>query len=163
LKAVGDAIGPTVRAVDRAEAAQTAIVLVAVNWSKVPAALSHLPAWAGRAVIDANNPIEGPPFVRANLNGRLLSEVFTDLVPGARGVKAFNHLPPPLLAADPGHEGGRRVLFFSGDDPQAKAQVSALIDRRGFFGIDLGPLSVRGRLAQFPGGPLPALNVVKFD
>ena len=77
----------------------------------------------------------------ANVNGRLSSEVLTDLVPGARVVKAFNHLPPPLLAADPGHERGRRVLFFSGDDPRAKSQVSGLIDRLGFFGIDIGPLS----------------------
>ncbi len=27
----------------------------------------------------------------------------------------------------------------------------------------LGSLAVGGRLVQFPGGPLPALNLVKFD
>ena len=32
----------------------------------------------------------------------------------------------------------------------------------GFFGIDLGPLAVGARLAQFPGGVLPTLNLVRF-
>jgi predicted dinucleotide-binding enzyme len=54
-------------------------------------------------------------------------------------------------------------MFYSGDDAKAKAEVGALIDRLGFFGIDLGALAIGGRLAQFPGGPLPALNLVKFD
>jgi len=44
----------------------------------------------------------------------------------------------------------------------AKAQVGALIERLGFFGIDLGALAVGARLVQFPGGPLPALNLVRF-
>lgn len=77
-------------------------------------------------------------------------------------VKAFNHLQPQLLAGDPTSDGGRRVLFFSGDDSRAKADVGALIERLGFFGIDLGSLQVGGRLVQFPGGPLPSLNLVKL-
>ena len=43
------------------------------------------------------------------------------------------------------------------------AGSGALIDRLGFFGIDLGSLAVGGRLMQFPGGPLPALNLVRFE
>src|SRR6266849_8772756 len=157
-------IGPTARAVEPAEAARADIVLVAVNWSKLPAALASLPEWAGRIVIDANNPlvVEGDQLKRVDLNGRLSSEVFSELAPGARVVKAFNHLPAASLSGDPKHEGGRRVLFFSGDDAEAKSQVGALIGRFGFFGIDLGPLSTGARLAQ-PGGPLSALNLVKFD
>jgi hypothetical protein len=146
----------------REQAAAQELVFVAVNWSKLPAALAGLPDIGGRIVVDANNPIEAPDFKMAELHGRTSSEVFADLVPGARVVKAFNHLPPQLLTADSGAEGGRRVLFHSGDDAPAKAVVAALIDRLGFFGIDLGPLAVGGRLAQFPGGPLPALNLVKF-
>lgn len=154
--------GPSIRAGTREEATAQAIVFVAVNWSKLPAALQGLPDWNNRIVIDANNPIEAPLFKPAELNGRLSSEVFASLVPGARVVKAFNHLKPHLLSGDPMAEGGRRVLFYSGDDAHAKVEIGELIERLGFFGIDLGPLSVGGRLVQFPGGPLPVHNLVKF-
>lgn len=155
-------LGPLVKAGTREEAAAQPIVLVAVNWSKLPAALAGLPDFAGRIVIDANNPIEAPLFKGVDLHGRTSSAVFSELVPGARVVKAFNHLQPQLICADPGREGGRRVLFFSGDDPQARETVGGLINRLGFFGIDLGMLDVGARLVQFPGGPLPALNLVRF-
>lgn len=155
-------LGPLVKAGTREEAAAQPIVLVAVNWSKLPAALAGLPDFAGRIVIDANNPIEAPLFKGVDLHGRTSSAVFSELVPGARVVKAFNHLQPQLISADPGREGGRRVLFFSGDDLQARETVGGLINRLGFFGIDLGMLDVGARLVQFPGGPLPALNLVRF-
>lgn len=154
-------IGPSITASTREEVAEQDIVLVAINWSKLPAALAGLD-FSGRIVIDANNPIEAPLFKPAELHGRTSSEVFAGLVPGARLVKAFNHLAPPLLGGDPQAEGGRRVLFYSGDDAKAKAEIGNLIDRLGFFGIDLGSLEVGGRLVQFPGGPLPALNLVRF-
>jgi predicted dinucleotide-binding enzyme len=94
-------LGPTIKAGTRKEAAAASLVLVAVNWSKLPAALAGLPDWAGRIVIDANNPIEAPLFRPVDLAGRSSSEVFADLVPGARVVKAFNHLKPQLRPAIP--------------------------------------------------------------
>ena len=161
LKEVVHELGPSIRASKREEAARADIVFVAVNWTKLPAALAGLPDWGGRILIDANNPIEAPLFRPVDLKGRLSSEIFADLVPGARVVKAFNHLRAEVLASDPRAEGGRRVLFYSGNDNAAKAEVAGLIDRIGFFGIDLGSLAVGGKLAQFPGGPLPNQNLVK--
>ena len=156
-------LSPFIEAGTMAQAASADIVLIAVPWSKLPGALGGLPAWNGRIVIDANNAIEAPLFKPAELNDRLSTEIVADLVSGARVVKAFNHLLSALLAKDPQAEGGKRVLFYSGDDAAAKADVADLITRLGFFGIDLGPISVGGKLAQFPGGSLPALNLVKFD
>ncbi|UJR83653.1 NADPH-dependent F420 reductase [Sandaracinus amylolyticus] len=156
-------LAPFVSAGTIEEAARADMVFVAVPWSKIPDALAKAGPWNGRIVIDANNPIEAPRFQAADLGRRLSTEVFADLVPGARVVKAFNHLPPPLLAGDPRTKGGRRVLFFSGDDASAKREVAALIDRLGFFGIDLGSIAVGGKLVQFPGGPLPTLHLAKFD
>ena len=161
LKDLVREIGPSIKAGTREEAAQADIVFVAVNWTKLPDALAGLPDWGGRIVIDANNPIEAPLFKPVDLKGRVSSEVFADFVPGARVVKAFNHLRAELLAGDPRADGGRRVLFYSGNDNAAKAEVAALIDRIGFVGIDLGSLAVGGKLAQFPGGPLPNQNLVK--
>jgi predicted dinucleotide-binding enzyme len=154
-------LGPTIKAGRREEAASADMVFVAVNWTKLPAALSGLADWGGRIVIDANNPIEAPLFKPVDLKGRVSSEVFADLVPGARVVKAFNHLRAEVLAGDPNADGGRRVLFYSGNDSAAKAEVAALIERIGFVGIDLGSLAIGGRLAQFPGGPLPNQNLVR--
>jgi len=162
LAALEQELGPSIRAGNLVEAAAQDIVLVAVNWSKLPAALAGLPGWHGRIVIDANNPIESPLFKPFDLGGRVSSAVFADMVPGAHVVKAFNHLPPHLLGGDPNREGGQRVLFYSGDDARAKSEVAGLIEQLGFHGIDLGSLAVGGQLAQFPGGPLPALNLVKF-
>jgi predicted dinucleotide-binding enzyme len=155
-------LGPTIKAVTREEAARADMVFIAVNWSKLPAAVSGLPAWEGRIVVDANNPIEAPLFKPVDLQGSLSSQIVTALVSGARLVKAFNHLRAGILASDPRADGGRRVLFYAGDDDTAKAEVGALIDRIGFAGIDLGPLALGGRLMQFPGGPLPNQNLVKI-
>ena len=155
-------LGPSIKAGTREEAARADIVFVAVNWTRLPAALAGLPDWKGRIVIDANNAIEAPLFKPVELGGRASSEVFADLVPGARVVKAFNHLRAELLATDPRSNGGRRVLFYSGNDTTAKAEVASLIERFGFAGIDLGTLAIGGKLAQFPGGPLPNQNLVKI-
>ena len=156
-------LGPSIEAGSREQSAAADIVFVAVNWSKIPDALAGLPDFAGRIVIDANNPIEAPLFKPVALGEQSSSEVFARFARGARVVKAFNHLRPDIVAGDPVVGGGRRVLFYSGDDGAAKAEIGALIDRLGFFGIDLGPLAIGSRLVQFPGGPLPALNLVKFD
>jgi predicted dinucleotide-binding enzyme len=162
LESLTSELSPYIAAGTVQEAASADIVLVAVPWSKLGQSLAGLADWRGRTVIDANNPIEAPLFKPAELHGRLSTEVFADLVPGARVVKAFNHLLPHLLSGDPAAEGGKRVLFYSGDDLTSKASIGALIEKLGFFGIDLGPIAVGGKLVQFPGGPLPALNLVKF-
>ena len=161
LKELVSELGPSIKAGTREQAARADIVFIAVNWTKLLAALSGLPDWKARIVIDANNPIEAPLFKPVDLHGRVSSEVVADLVPGARVVKAFNHLRAEILAGDPRSNGGRRVLFYSGNDNAAKAEVAALIERIGFASIDLGSLAVGGKLAQFPGGPLPNQNLVK--
>lgn len=160
-EAVADIGGP-IRAGTREEAAAQDMVLVAVNWSKLPAALGGLPHFAGRTVIDANNPIEPPAFAPADLHGRLSTEAFTDLAPGARVVKAFNHLPAALLAEEPGVVGGKRVLFFAGYDAAAKAQVADLIDKLGFHPIDLGLPTEGGREMIIPGGGLALQNLIRL-
>ena len=163
LAALVAEIGGPVRAGTRSEAAAQDVVMVAVNWSKLPDALAGLPDFGGRIVIDANNPIVAPPFQLADLHGRLSTEVFAECVPGARVVKAFNHLPAKLLGEDPRALGGRRVLFFAGPDAAAKADVAALIDKLGFFGIDLGPLNEGGRAISVPGGALTIQNLIRPD
>lgn len=83
-------------------------------------------------------------------------------VPGARIAKAFNHLPPQMIAGDRAVDGGKRVLFYSGEEADAKARGGRLIGQLGFFGIDLDPFASGARLVQFYGDPLPALNPIKL-
>jgi predicted dinucleotide-binding enzyme len=47
------------------------------------------------------------------------------------------------------------VQLHSIDDAAAKAEVGALIDRLGIFGIDLRPLVIGVRLVQVPVGRFP--------
>jgi 8-hydroxy-5-deazaflavin:NADPH oxidoreductase len=136
---------------------------ISVPWDQVHAALGDLPAWNGRVVIDATNPVLQPGFRLAELNGSTSSEVVASLVPGARVVKTANTLLRDVLAADPRQNGGRRVLFMSGNDADAKGQVKAIFERAGFAMVDLGELAIGGRLQQFPGGPLATLNLIKLD
>lgn len=150
-------LGPRASAATVAEAAQADVVFLSMPWSRIADAVAGLVDWGGRIVVDANNPIEAPAFKPFDLGGRASSEVVAGLLPGARVVKAFNHLQPALLVPA---EKGQRVLFYSGEDAAAKREVAQLIERLGFFGIDLGGVE-GGRLAQFPGGPLPALNLLK--
>ena len=138
------------------------LVFVAVPWTRLGDALGGVD-WTGRIVVDCTNALEGPSFKPVNLHGRTSSEAFATYVPGARVVKAFNHILPHLLAGDPRAEGGRRVLYMAGDDSDAKVELAGIIDRIGFYRIDLGGLRDGGKLIEFPGGPLPALNMVVFD
>lgn len=156
-------LGPRAKAGTRQEAARADVVVVAVQWEHLRAALSDLPAWKGRILIDATNPVLQPGFRLAELNGSTSSEIVASLAPGARVVKVANTLLRVVLAADPKQAGGRRVLFMSGDDAAAKADVSGILDKVGFATIDLGGLASGGRLQQFPGGPLPTLNLIKLD
>lgn len=163
LSSLVQVLGSHITAVSPDEAAQASIVLIALPWNQLPHALSILPPWDGRIVIDPTNPLIPPDFRVADLGGRTSSEIVADLVPGARLVKAFNTLTPAVLAANSHQAGGRRVIFFSGNDAGAKAEVSRLIVRLGFAGIDLGTLTEGGKLQQFPGGPLPTLNLIKLN
>lgn len=156
-------LGPRAMAGTRQDAARADVVVLSVNWPQVPAALSDLPAWNGRILIDATNPVLQPGFRLAELHGSTSSEIVASLAPDARVVKTGNTLLRAVLAADPKQAGGRRVLFMSGDDTAAKAEVSAILEKTGFATIDLGGLASGGRLQQFPGGPLPTLNLIKLD
>ena len=162
LAGVVTQLGGLTRAGTRQEAAQADVVVLAVQWPQVPAALSGLPPWGGRILVDATNPVIDPGFRLADLNGRTSSEIVASLAPGARVVKAGNTLVRAMLAADPRQAGGRRVLFMSGDDATAKADVGGILEKAGFATIDLGGLASGGRLQQFPGGPLPTLNLIKM-
>lgn len=152
-------LGRGVTAVTAADAAEADMVILAIPWLQAQA-LTNLTNWKDKIVIDAANHYISSDFRMADLGNRASSEITQDYLPGARVVKAFNHLYFKLLAADPAEANGHRVLFISGDDEEAKVQVSEMITAIGFAPIDLGTLSA-GRLQQAK-GPLALQNLIKL-
>jgi 8-hydroxy-5-deazaflavin:NADPH oxidoreductase len=178
LKELASKIGPSIRPATVADAALADMVLIALRWVDLESALRPLPAWNGRIVIDGTNPVAflepnspeardpenplaGYGIKAIDLHGQVSSEALARLVPGARVVKAFNHLQAELLP-QPRTTEGQRVLFYSGNDADAKAKVASLIAQLDFTGVDLGALGVGGRLTQFPGGTLATLNLISI-
>ena len=83
------------------------------------------------------------------------------LAPGARIVKAFNSIVTARFNEGPAKNGGRRVIFVSGDHLEPTAFIRMLIENFGFTAIDLGGLATGGRLQQ-AGGPLAGRDLVEF-
>lgn len=160
LAALAAELGPQVTAGTVADAAQAELVVLAVPWQAVPSAVSGVQPWNDRIVIDATNQyvIEDGALKLVDLGGRTSSEVVAELLPGARVVKAFNTLPVAIFER-PQEAGGRRVLFVSGDNADAKRRVTALLDELGFAAIDLGSLRDGGAMQQ-AGGPLGGKNLL---
>jgi 8-hydroxy-5-deazaflavin:NADPH oxidoreductase len=155
LASVVSVLGDGVSAGTVADAAASGIVVVAVPWPSVPTALEGL-RWNGQIVIDATND-----FDPSDLDGKTSSEVVAGLVGDVPIVKAANTLAAPVLAADPHEAGGQRVLFLSGDDQDAKAEVAALFEDAGFFTIDLGRLITGAKMQQI-GAPLAGANLIRL-
>ncbi len=155
LKSLVASIGGKARAATVEEAvAFGEIVLLALPWRKrkeLPAAVR----FAGKIVIDATNPYtaSGGLF---DLGASSSSEEVAGQLPGARLVKAFNtiyykHLASRGRADLPVPE--RHAIFVAGDDAEAKAVVSRLIEDIGFAPMDTGPLAEGGRRQQ-PGSQI---------
>ena len=125
LASVVSALGEGVSAGTVDEAAAAGIVVIAVPWDRVPEAVQGLD-WNGQVVIDATND-----WAADDLQGRTSSELVADLVAGARVVKAANTLGADVLGSDPHEAGGRRVIFVSGDDADAKARGRRAVRGRG--------------------------------
>lgn len=152
---VVDQASPRARAATVDEAARFGdVVLLAVPF-RAPEALPKPELVRGKIVIDAMNPY-GAGGTIMDLGDSTSSEETAKRLPGARIVKAFNtiyweHLRsqgrPDLPLAE------RRAIFVAGDDAEAKAVVSRLIEEIGFAPVDTGPLREGGRRQQ-PGTPI---------
>jgi predicted dinucleotide-binding enzyme len=133
------AIGPTVTASSLQDALKAQIVILAIPFSAI-SGLASMTNWSGRTVVDTTNAINFTDFTPADLGGKFSSRLVQETLSGAQVVKAFNTIPAAILARSPEEDGGRRVVFLSGDDPDARKDVSALLDDLGFAPMDLGSL-----------------------
>jgi 8-hydroxy-5-deazaflavin:NADPH oxidoreductase len=155
LASVVSELGDGVSAGTAEQASAVGIVVIAVPWDRVPEAVNGID-WDGQTVIDATND-----WAADDPNGRTSSEVVAELVAGARVVKGANTLSAEVLGSDPQETGGRRVIFISGDDADAKAEVVALFQDAGFAAIDLGDLATGGAMQQIH-HPLAGVNLIRL-
>jgi predicted dinucleotide-binding enzyme len=97
---------------------------------------------AGKAVIDATNPIaEAPPengVLRffTNLDQSLM-ERLQGAVPDAHFVKAYNSVGNTRMI-NPQFSGGKPTMFICGNDDKAKATVRGINDQFGWETADMG-------------------------
>jgi 8-hydroxy-5-deazaflavin:NADPH oxidoreductase len=153
LASLVEEIGPWARAATVEEAADFGeVVLVAMPFF----AYETLPAdrLSGKVVVDAMNYYAGRDG-EINFNGLSSTEAVARHLPDSRLVKAFNTMYYETLRKEgrpSAPEEERLVLFVAGDDGEAKALVSQLIEEIGFAPVDTGSLS-DGR-KQEPGSPI---------
>ena len=140
------------------EAAEQDLVVLAVKWWNVQAALFSVGDWTGRILVDTTNRVASiEPLALGDITGRTSSEIVADLAPGAKVVKAFNTVPMSWIS-DVSSSKRKTAFFVSGDDANAKKVVSDFIGEMGFYSLDLGSLAEGGRLQQ-TGGPLIGVDL----
>ncbi len=100
---------------------------------------------AGKVVIDTNNYYwqRDGHFPELDEETTTSSELLQAHLPQSKVVKAFNHITSADLASQgqPAGTPDRRALAIAGDDADAKAVVTSLLDSFGYDVIDAGPLS----------------------
>ena len=146
LSALIAELGPKARAATAVEAAKAGdIVVVTVplkNYRKVP-----VEPLVGKIVIDTNNyyPERDGHIAELDNESTTTSELLQAHLPTSKVVKAFNHIYAADLTThgQPAGAKNRRALVVAGDDKDAKARVTHLLDQFGFDTVDAGPLRVR--------------------
>jgi len=149
-------LGPNADAATPAEAARFGeLVLLAIplkDYTTLPAAELE-----GKIAIDAMNyyPARDGHIGELDSDERTSSELVAASLPATRVVKAFNtiwfeHLRTQGNKSAPVAE--RRAIFVAGDDAEAKAAVSRLIEEIGFGPVDTG--SLRDSRRQQPGAAM---------
>ncbi len=152
LASLVEEIGVNTRAATVEDAASFGeVVLVAIPFWRYES-LPNGPL-AGKIIVDATNYYEGRDG-RIDFGDLTSSELVARHLPDARLVKAFNTMYYETLRTEGNRSGGDRlVLFVAGDDEEAKAVVSGLIEEIGFEPVDTGSLQDGGRKQQ-PGSPI---------
>jgi len=168
LSALIAELGPKARAATAVEAAEAGdIVVVSVplkNYRKVP-----VEPLAGKIVIDTDNyyPERDGHIPELDNESTTTSELLQAHLPTSKVVKAFNHIYAAALTTDgqPAGAKNRRALVIAGDDKEAKAKVTHLLDQFGFDTVDAGPLREGWRIQRdTPGyGPRRTAEELRRD
>ena len=161
-------LGPKARAgtpLDAARAGDIIVVTIPLkNYRSVP-----VEPLAGKTVIDTNNyyPQRDGRIPELDNESTTTSELLQAHLPKSKVVKTFNHIYARELTTDgqPSGSKNRRALVIAGDDRDAKAAVTRLLDQFGFDTVDAGPLKEGWRIQRdTPGyGPRRTADELRRD
>jgi hypothetical protein len=154
-------LGPKARAAtvdDAAKAGDIVVVTIPLkSYRSVPVA-----PLAGKIVIDTNNyyPNRDGRIPELDDESTTTSELLQAHLPSSKVVKAFNHIYARELTThgQPAGTPNRRALVIAGDDQQAKATVTKMLDQFGFDTVDAGPLAEGWRIQRDTPGYGPRRN-----
>jgi predicted dinucleotide-binding enzyme len=154
-------LGPRARAATPAEAGKAGDIMVVTvplkSYRQVP-----VEPLAGKIVLDTNNyyPERDGHISELDNESTTTSELLQTHLPTSKVVKAFNHIYASQLTTDGRPKGtpNRRALVIAGDDPEAKATVTRLLDDFGFDTVDAGPLKEGWRIQRDTPGYGPRRN-----
>ncbi|MGA9842645.1 MAG: NADPH-dependent F420 reductase [Nitrososphaeraceae archaeon] len=151
-----NSIGPNIKAKTVEDAVKFGdVILLAIPWRKRQDLLSVSELFDGKIVIDAMNPYS-ENFEVIDLGNSTSSEEVLKQIPSSRLVKAFNTIYYEHLRTKGNPNASKEdrfAIFVAGDDLDAKATVSKLIEDIGFAPVDTGSLREGGRKQQ-PGSPI---------
>lgn len=113
------------------------VVVIAVPWGAIPAALEQVGSLTSKIVIDTTNQFGAGPSAQP---GQTAAAFNAARMRGARYTKSFNTLTAAFQSRTAGRE-PRVVQWLAGDDAEAKLTAAALIRDAGFEPVDVGGTS----------------------
>ncbi len=136
-------------ATEPADAARDAdIIVIAVPFAGVVAAVNSLGDLSGKIILDPTNAVgRDEAGNRYHAAESSVAEMIQALAPNARVVKAFNTLSAETMT-DPSIAGGTVTIPIAGNDAQAKTVVSGLVTGLGFDVVDMGGIESAHALEQ---------------
>ena len=137
LDGLAEELGSSASVGDPAQAVTFAdAVIFSVPWGVIPEALEQAGDLTGKLVIDTTNQFGAGPMPQ---KGQTAASFNAGRMPGARYVKSFNTLTSRFQEQVAGRRDQERVVqWVCGDDPEAKALVTRLIEDMGYVPVDLG-------------------------
>jgi len=144
LKELVDELGQHASAGTPAQAAEAGDIVVVTIPLRAYRSVPVEPL-AGKVVIDTNNyyPQRDGRIAELDDESTTTSELLQAHLPTSTVVKAFNNIffKHLLALARPAGAVDRSALAIAGDDADAKATVTALLDALGYDAVDAGPLA----------------------
>lgn len=107
------------------------VIVLATRWEDSLTAIEQAggaQAFAGKVVIDINNPVSIETFLTTREDGRSLTQAIADALPGAQVGKAFNMAQAAVWQSpDMSFDGRTMVTLFTADGDRAETVISELI------------------------------------